>query len=346
MTNELGFGIAGSGMVAKVHAEAIAAIPGARLVAIWGRDPERARALASTYSAQPFTDYNEFLNHPGLNVVNICTPNGAHAEFGIAAAERSRHVLVEKPIEVSLNAADELINACERNGVKLGVIFQSRFLPAAVRIKNAVDEGSLGQLFLGDAYVKWYRSPEYYADSWHGTRALDGGGALINQAIHTADLLRWIMGPAETVFAFRSSLRYPQLEGEDTLVANIRFANGALGVIEATTSVSPGFKRRLEISGQKGTVILDGDSIGCWALSGSSDSVSGEGETITDGSADPAAIASEGHRRQIADMIEAIRENRDPVVTGPEGRKSLELVLAIYRSAEQGQPVKLDYSSR
>jgi predicted dehydrogenase len=234
MTNELGFGIAGSGMVAKVHAEAIAAIPGARLVAIWGRDPERARALASTYSAQPFTDYNEFLNHPGLNVVNICTPNGRMPSSALPPPS-DQACSRREAIEVSLNAADELINACERKGIKLGVIFQSRFLPAAVQIKNAVDEGSLGQLILGDAYVKWYRSPEYYADSWHGTRALDGGGALINQAIHTADLLRWIMGPAETVFAFRSSLRYPQLEGEDTLVANIRFANVAFGVIEAPT---------------------------------------------------------------------------------------------------------------
>src|SRR5262249_29211274 len=187
MTQEIGFGIAGSGMVARVHAEAIAAIPGAHLVAVWGRDMERAEALASTCGAQSFTDYKAFLDHPDLSVVNICTPNGTHAEFGISAAERSKHVLVEKPIEVSLKAADELISACERNGVKLGVIFQSRFLPAAVQIKNAVDEGRLGKLIIGDAYVKWYRSPEYYADSWHGTIALDGGGALINQAIHTAD---------------------------------------------------------------------------------------------------------------------------------------------------------------
>jgi len=337
----MGFGIAGSGMVAKVHAEAIAAIPGAKLVAVWSRDLDRAKTLASAYGAQPFTDYDAFLAHPALTVVNICTPNGAHADFSIAAARKSKHLLVEKPIEVSLEAADELIHSCDENGVKLAVIFQSRFLPAALQIRKAVDEGRLGKLILGDAYVKWYRSPEYYADSWHGTTALDGGGALINQAIHTADLLRWIMGPAETVFAFSSRLRYPQLEGEDTLVASIRFTNGALGVIEATTSVSPGFKRRLEISGEKGTVILDGDSIGCWALSGSDDSVPTDSETITDGSADPAAIAAEGHRRQIADMIDAIREDRDPVVTGSEGRKALELVLAIYKSAALGQPVKL-----
>src|SRR5215831_8455691 len=291
MTTEIGFGITGCGMIGKVQAEAIASIPGARLMAVCARDEKRVAEFAAKFGATGYTDYEKFLDHPGLRIVNICTPNGLHAEQGVAAARAGKHVLVEKPIDTTLEKADALIEACDRNGVKLGVIFQSRFLPAAQKIKRAIAEGRLGRLMIGDAYVKWYRSPEYYADSWHGTIALDGGGALINQAIHTADLLRWIMGPAKTVFAFRSSLRYPQLEGEDTLVACIRFANGALGVIEATTSVSPGFKRRLEISGEKGTVILDGDSIGCWELSGSSEPASGPGETITDGSADPAAIA-------------------------------------------------------
>jgi predicted dehydrogenase len=192
---------------------------------------------------------------------------------------------------------------------------------------------------VGDAYVKWYRAPEYYAGSWHGTMALDGGGALINQAIHTVDLLRWMMGPVETAFAMKSALRYPQIEGEDTLVASLRFRSGALGVIEAATSAKPGFKRRLEISGERGTVILDGDAISCWAIDGESEDANG-GEQITDGSADPAAISNEGHRRQIEDMMRTVIEDRAPMIDGREGRKSLELVVALYASANTGEVIK------
>jgi predicted dehydrogenase len=187
--------------------------------------------------------------------------------------------------------------------------------------------------------VKWYRSPEYYAGSWHGTMAMDGGGALINQAIHTVDLLRWMMGPVDIAFAMKAALRYPQIEGEDTLVASLRFNNGALGVIEAATSVKPGFKRRLEISGERGSVILDGDAIGCWAIDGEDEGDTG-GEQITDGSSNPAAISNEGHRLQIEDMMRAVIEDRAPMIDGKEGRKSLELVVGLYASAISDRSVK------
>jgi predicted dehydrogenase len=342
MTTTIGFGLVGCGMVGAVHAEAIKAIAGARLVAVCGRNAERTSAFAARFGAAGYTDDEKFLAHPGLEIVNVCTPSGTHAEWGCRAAAAGKHVLVEKPIEINLERADRLIRACDEAGVKLGVIFQSRFLPAARRIKHAVEEGRLGRLMLGDAYVKWYRAPQYYAPgSWHGTLALDGGGALINQAIHTVDLLRWVMGPAESVFALSGALRHRGIEAEDTLIATLRFECGALGVIEATTSVAPGFRRRLEVSGERGTVILDGDVISTWALEGESESADTSGEQITDGSADPAAIAAEGHRRQIEDMIMAVIEDREPVVSGREGRKSLELVTALYRSAAQGQLVTL-----
>ncbi|MGH9766158.1 MAG: Gfo/Idh/MocA family protein [Blastocatellia bacterium] len=340
MTIEIGFGVAGCGMIGKVQAEAIASIPGARLLAVCARDEKRVAEFAAKFGATGYTDYDRFLDHPGLRIVNVCTPNGLHAEQGIAAARAGKHVLVEKPIETTLEKADALIEACDGAGVKLGVIFQSRFLPAAQKIKRAVDEGRLGRLMIGDAYVKWYRAPEYYAGSWHGTMALDGGGALINQAIHTVDLLRWMLGPVDTAFAMKGALRYPQIEAEDTLVASLRFQNGALGVIEAATSAKPGFKRRLEISGERGTVILDGDAISRWELDGESQAAV-EGEQITDGSANPAAISNEGHRRQIEDMMRAVIENRAPMVDGKEGRKSLEVVAALYESAVSGQAVKV-----
>ncbi|MGH9836668.1 MAG: Gfo/Idh/MocA family protein [Blastocatellia bacterium] len=335
---EIGFGVVGCGMIGRVQAEAIALIPGARLLAVCARDEKRVAEFAEKFGADGYTDYDRFLEHPGLQIVNICTPNGLHAEQGVEAAQAGKHVLVEKPIETNLKKADTLIEACDRNGVKLGVIFQSRFLPAVQKIKRAIDEGRLGRLMVGDAYVKWYRAPEYYADSWHGTMALDGGGALINQAIHTVDLLRWMMGPVETVFAMKSALRYPHIEAEDTLVASLRFQNGALGVIEAATSIKPGFKRRLEISGERGTVILDGDVISCWAIDGEAEDATG-GEQITDGSANPAAISNEGHRRQIEDMMRAVVEDRQPMIDGREGRKSLELVTALYASALEGRAV-------
>src|SRR5262245_28289295 len=319
MKTEIGFGMTGCGMIGKVQAEAIASIPGARLMAVCARDEKRVAEFAAKFGATGYTDYDQFLDHPGLRVINICTPNGLHAEQGVAAERPGHHVLVEKPIHTTLEKADALIDACERNGVKLGVIYQSRFLPAAQKIKRAIDEGRLGRLMIGDAYVKWYRAPEYYADSWHGTKALDGGGALINQAIHTVDLLQGVMGPVDTAFAMKSALRYPRIEGEDTLIANLRFRNGALGVIEAATSAKPGFKRRLEISGERGTVILDGDAIGCWEIDGEMEAIGGE--QITDGSANPASISTEGHRRQIEDMMRAVIEDRAPMIDGREGRK-------------------------
>lgn len=341
MATDVTFGIVGGGMIGSVQAVAIEQINGANLVAVCGRDEARTADFAAKFGCKGYTDYDQFLRHPGLQVVNICTPSGTHADLGIRAAEAGKHVLTEKPIETTLEKADALIAACDKAGVKLGVIFQSRFLPAVQRIKRAVDEGRLGKLMVGDALVKWYRAPEYYAPgTWRGTLKMDGGGALINQAIHTVDLLRWMMGSAESAFAMKAALRYPHIEAEDTLVGTVKFQNGALGMIQATTSAKPGFKRRLEISGERGTVILDGDAISVWAID-DEDANLGEAEQLTDGSANPAAISNEGHRRQIEDMMHAVLENRAPMIDGREGRKSLELVVALYAAANEGKPVKL-----
>ncbi len=341
MTQQIGFGIVGAGMIGKVHAEAISLIPNAKLVAVWGRNEAHAQALAVQHNATAYTDYAKFLAHPELQIVNICTPSGLHLDHGQLAAAAGKHVLVEKPLEINLTRADALIADCHKANVKLGVIFQSRFLAPVQKIKEAVAAGRLGKIFLGDAYVKWYRAPEYYgAGSWHGTMQLDGGGALLNQAIHTIDLLRWIMGPVASLFAMQDHLRYPHIEAEDTLVGNLRFKNGALGVVVAATSIAPGFKRRIEISGEKGTIILDGDSISTWSIGGE-ESAQAASEHLTDGSNNPAAIATEGHRRQIEDMMQAVLENREPVVNGAEGRTSLEVVEALYQSAASQSLIRL-----
>lgn len=338
----VGFGLAGTGLIGKVHAGAIAATTGAQLVAVCGRDQARTQEFAARYGARAFTDYRQMLEQEDIDVVDICTPSGIHADMGIEAAQRGKHVLVEKPIDISVQRADALISACERAERKLGVIFQSRHLPAVHSMKTAISAGKLGELFLGDAYVKWYRAPEYYSQgSWHGTRLLDGGGALINQAIHTVDLLRWMMGPVESVFAFAKALRYPHIESEDTLVASIKFKSGALGVIEATTSVAPGFKRRLEISGEKGTIILDGDEIGVWSLEGESQPEQGAEGQSTDGSQDPAAISDRGHRLHIEDMVRVVTSGGEPMISGREARKSLEICEAAYLSARENRVVNL-----
>ncbi len=345
MTETIGVGLVGCGMIAAVQAEAIARLaehsPAARLVAVCTRDKARGEAFVQRYGGTAYQEYDSFLAHPGLDLVSICTPSGTHATYGIRAAEAGRHVLVEKPIEIDLSRADALIDACDRHQVRLGVIFQSRFLPAVQQMEQAVRQGRLGPIFLADAIVKWYREPSYYApDSWHGTLALDGGGALINQAIHTVDLLRWMAGPVRQVAAFRGALRYPHLEGEDTLVASLQFESGALGVIEAATSAKPGFQRRLELSGERGTILLEGDSIGHWRIDGE-DPPQLLTEDLTNGAANPSAISAEGHRRQIAELIEAIVEQRPPLIDGREGRRSLELVEAIYHSARDSRIVRL-----
>ena len=338
----IGIGILGCGNVAAIHAEAIRCVPALKLVSVCSRSRESAERLATKHDVPFHTDLEDFFSDTALQAVTICTPSGTHGELGSAAALMEKHVLAEKPIEVTLEKTDSLIAACERAGVRLGVSLQSRYLDAPRILKEAVQQGRLGTLIMASAYVKWYRSDEYYAAArWRGTLALDGGGALINQSIHTIDLLRWIAGPVAQVSAFTARLLHPQIEGEDTVVASLRFKNGALGVVEAATSVYPGFKRRLELTGTEGTVILDGDNITTWALKDGSANPLPSTTDVSNGSANPMAIDCEGHRRVMEDFAAAILENRAPRVDGREGRQSLELVLAIYRSACEGLTLKI-----
>jgi UDP-N-acetyl-2-amino-2-deoxyglucuronate dehydrogenase len=338
----IGIGIIGCGSVSRVHAEAIKSVPSLELVSVCSRSQESAARLAGHYGIPAFTNLKEFLSDEKLRAVSICSPSGTHSQLGCAAAIMGKHVLAEKPIDINLDNADALIRACAQSGVRLGVSLQSRFLAAPVMLKRAREEGRLGRLIMASAYVKWYRSDEYYAASpWRGTLKMDGGGALINQAIHTVDLLQWIAGPVAEVYARADTILHPQIEGEDTLVATLRFQNGALGVIEAATSVYPGFKRRLEFSGTEGTAVIDGDNITVWSLKDGSGNPAPPTGEISDGSSNPMAIETEGHRRVMEDFANAIREGRDPAISGREGRRSLELVLALYRSARLGKPVTL-----
>ncbi|MEZ6134344.1 MAG: Gfo/Idh/MocA family oxidoreductase [Pirellulaceae bacterium] len=343
-----GFGIIGCGMIAGFHARAIADIPEARLVACYNRTAPKADKLVAEFGGEAYTDLDQMLARDDLDVVTICSPSGAHMEPCLAAAQAGKHVIVEKPLDVTLARCDAMIEACDSAGVKLATIFPSRFHESSRLMKQAVDAGRFGKLALGDAYVKWFRTQEYYdSGAWRGTWELDGGGALMNQAIHSVDLLLWLMGPAIEVMGYTATLAHERIEVEDVASATIRFANGALGTIEATTAGFPGSLKKIEITGSTGTAILEEEDIIKWEFAeptADDDRLRKEmlGKTKTGGgAADPAAIGHHAHAALFRDLLEAIRLDRPPAIDGREGRRSVELILAIYESAKSGQAVKL-----
>lgn len=347
--SKIGFGIVGCGMIAQFHARAIQDIKGAQLVAVFTSQPENGKKVAELVGGcEIYTDYARFLKHPGLHIVNICTPSGAHLDPATAAAAAGKHVVVEKPLEVTLARCDKLIAACEKHGVQLCTIFPSRFGAANLTLKTAIEAGRFGRLTLGDTYVKWWRTQEYYDNGgWRGTWKLDGGGAYMNQAIHNVDLLQWFMGDVAAISGFTATLAHERIEVEDTGIAAVKFKNGALGVIEATTSAFPGLLKKTEIHGTHGTVIIEQDDILKWQFVRETKKdvairakfeqrISGGG-----GASDPKAISFAGHRDQLKDFMKAIQSGGAPLVDGREGRKSVELILALYKSAQTGRVVEL-----
>jgi predicted dehydrogenase len=330
-------GILGAGNISETHARAAAAIDGVDIVAVHGSNAQRVERLATTYHARPYADFEAFLAHRPMDLVAVGSPSGRHAEQGIRAAERGLHVLTEKPIDVSSQRADALIEACDRASVKLGVFFQDRAQPDIVRLHRAVHDGRIGKPLLVSARVKWYRPPEYYSQSrWRGTWSLDGGGALINQGIHTVDLLQWVFGPVSRVVA-RTKAVLHRIDVEDTAVALLEFANGAVGTIEATTAAYPGYKRRVEFSGSEGTLVLEHDRLVAADLKQPGDDLIAGGDVDQNLSASSPVVSDvRGHQRVLEDFIDAIRSGREPTCSGREGRRSVALVEAIYTSQRTG----------
>ena len=344
----IGFGIIGCGMIAKFHARAIRDIKGAKLLGCFNRTIDKAQALANEFGGEATDDLDAMLARPDIDIVTICTPSGAHMEPAIAAAKAGKHVIVEKPLDVTLKRCDAMIAACEKAGVKLGTIFPSRFHKSSQLLKRAVDEGRFGQLTLGDAYVKWFRTQAYYdSGAWRGTWKLDGGGALMNQAIHSVDLLLWLMGPAVEVTAHTATLAHERIEVEAVATATVRFANGALGVIEATTAAFPGSLKKIEISGSQGMAVLEEESIIKWEFAKTTkrdqqlrDEMLNNTKT-GGGAADPAAIGHHAHAELFREFLKALKDGKTPNLDGNEGRRSVELILAIYKSAKTGKAVRL-----
>ena len=344
----VGFGIIGCGMIANFHCRAIEEIPRAKVVGCFDMYEPAAERLAEQYGCRAYAELATMLADDAIDVVTICTPSGAHMEPAVAAAKAGKHIIVEKPLEITLRRCDRIIEACEEAGVVLSAIFPSRFHSSSQYMKKAIEGGRFGKLALGDAYVKWYRTQQYYdSGAWRGTWKLDGGGALMNQAIHSVDLLLWLMGPIADLSARCATWAHERIQVEDTAVASLRFENGALGVIEATTSAYPGFLKRIAVHGDQGTAVMEEEDIKVWEFAKkrkTDQKIREEMQSRTKtggGAADPAAIGHHGHKLQFLDVLKAIKKGTRPAIDGYEGRRSVEAILAIYKAAETGRTVEL-----
>ncbi|MCX7597360.1 MAG: Gfo/Idh/MocA family oxidoreductase [Armatimonadetes bacterium] len=338
-----GFAVIGCGNISDTHCEALQRLENARLVAVVDTVEEAARAKAEKWGCEWSTDLDRTLEREDIDVVNVVVPSGLHAEIGIRAAQAGKHVICTKPIDVTLDAIDRLIVACREAGVKLGATHQFRSYPVYRRIKQAIEDGRLGKLLYGSALVPWYRSPEYYAGTWRGTWALDGGGALMNQSIHYVDLLVWLLGDVAEVAGFTDTMVH-DIETEDAATAALKFRNGAHGAIRGATCTYRGYPARLEVHGERGTVQVVGEELRLWDV---------EGEEVEDnpqagregGASDPmkgmVGLAVKAHMEQIADLLRAIEENREPQLNGVEARRAVEVILAVYKSSQERRVVPL-----
>jgi len=329
----ISIGLIGGGNITDTHARAVQAVPDASIAAICGTNIQKVRCLTGEHGGEAYTDLDAFLAHRPMDIVIVGSPSGVHATHGIAAARQGLHVLVEKPIDINTARADALIVEAEKAGVKLGVIFQDRLKPGIRRTKELVERGTLGSPILADARVKWYRPPEYYANSrWRGAWSLDGGAALINQGVHTVDLLLWLFGEVRHVqAAMRTKLH--TIEAEDTLAAILEFESGALGVLQAATSIYPGYPRRIELTGSEGTMILEQDRLIEIRLRHDEPaSIFAESMDENPSPSSPVVSDHRAHQAVLEDFIRAIETNSRPVCDGREGRRSLALIESIYKS--------------
>jgi predicted dehydrogenase len=339
------FGIIGTGLIADFHAMAIQSLPNAELAGFWGTNPEKTAALTRKYGVRSWPSYQQMLASDEVEIAAIVTPSGAHMEPAVEAARQGKHVICEKPLDITLDRIDEMIAAHEKAGTRLGGIFNYRYYDTLEPMKRAFDSGRFGRISYAAVHVPWWRNEAYYKDNWHGTWALDGGGALMNQSIHMIDMLQHLMGHVNSVKAYTATLAH-SIEVEDTAAAVLQFANRALGVIYGTTASFPGQFRRLEITGNSGTVVLVENSFTVWQFA---DERKEDKEMLKKfgkiagggGVSDPAAIPFEPHAKNIAAFVKAIETGKAFEIDGPEARKSVEIILAIYESAKTGKEIPI-----
>ncbi|MDK2896549.1 MAG: UDP-N-acetyl-2-amino-2-deoxyglucuronate dehydrogenase [Candidatus Atribacteria bacterium] len=337
----IGFAIVGYGLAAKLHAQALARLDEAELIAMVGRNVEKAKETADSFGVEALS-LDEALKREDIQAFIVTTPTGSHLEVVREVAPRGKHLLVEKPLESSLQRTDELIRTCEEAGVILGAVFQHRYDDASLTLREYQERGLLGKGVMGSAYVKWYRPQEYYeARSWRGRVEASGGGALATQASHSIDLLLWFLGEAEKVCGFMNTLAHTGIEVEDVAVASIQFKNGALGSVEASTATYPGFPEKLELHFERGSAIIQGGKI--VYLDTLSDEIPhvGQGESGSSGASDPAAVDIQPFVRMLRDFVNALREGKNPSLDGREGRRAVELIEAARKSALEGRVIEL-----
>ncbi len=336
------YAIIGCGMIAKYHIAAIGNCADAQLAGVYSPDLAQARQYAQQYGTAAYAAASDIWADKGVDAVCICTPSGFHAQYALDAISHGKHVLIEKPMALTIEDCDRIIRTAKAQNVLVGVVSQLRFSPAIVQVKQALGQGVLGKLTCADLYMKYHRSQTYYDSAdWRGTWKLDGGGALMNQGIHGVDLLQYLAGPVDNIFA-RAKTLVRRIEVEDTLSAVMEFESGAIGVIQATTSLYSGFSRRLELCGEKGTIILEEDKIMLWDVADNSappQAWSSVSEVRS--SSDPTKISSAGHTRQINNFTAAVLGREPLLIDGEEGRKTLQIILGAYRASAENRPVKL-----
>jgi UDP-N-acetyl-2-amino-2-deoxyglucuronate dehydrogenase len=344
--NETGFGIIGCGVGATFHLKGIRNAQNAKVIAVADMDPQKAEMFAKeNHIPTWYDDYQKLLSRSDIEIICICTPSGLHSDIAVEAAKAGKHILCEKPMDVTLAAADRMINAAERANVKLGIVLQWRTYESIRRVRQTVLEGGLGKMVLGDAYLKYYRAQGYYDSAkWRGTWVMDGGGALMNQGIHGIDILQWIMGDVNTVYA-RADHLVRNIETEDTAVAVVTYKNGAYGTIIGTTAAFPAEEPRLEFHGELGTIMMEEQIIRKWVVQdrdGNAKVLTPQSDNMKIGGiADPTTLYTIGHERIIQNMLDVLRYGKELYCSGIEGRKSIELILAIYESAKTGKEIKL-----
>jgi predicted dehydrogenase len=338
-------GIIGAGVIADFHARALGAMDNAELVAAYARKPDRAKAFGKNYHCQSYSNIDEFLSHPDMDVVTICSVSGVHLEHVSAAARAGKHIICEKPLEVTPERIDEMMVLCEENNVSLSGIFPRRFNDSTAIFKNAIDQGRLGKIVLCDTAIKWWRTQEYYdSGAWRGTWSLDGGGALMNQSIHTIDLMLHLMGDVKSVAASGGLESHEGIEVEDVAVAMVDFKSGARGVIQASTACfsKTGLPASIHICGDQGSIMMVDDKFSIWDLK---NTLSTDEEILDKfgmkslksgaGAADPKAIDFQWHQRNFENALNALNCGGKATIDGNEGRRSVELICAIYESIKK-----------
>ena len=345
MNKKVGFGIIGAGMIAELHASALQSASNCELIGIYDPVIAAAEKRAAQFNCKCYPSLESMLDDPEIKAVTIATPSGLHGKLSIAAANAGKHIFCEKPLEITVAKVDEILDACEKNQVLISPVFQSRFSKPVQMVKRAMEQGRFGKMLLASVQMHWFRDESYYSNSnWRGTWAMDGGGALMNQAIHMIDLLLYLNGDPEEVFAFAGTQTH-KIEVEDNLCAAIKYRNGSFGTIEVSTSCAPGFPRRLELAGSGGSVAFEENTLTRWefvekqpedeeiirSLSNASDAGGGSA---------PGNINNIGHTAQLTDLADAILYGKELFLNGNEGRRAIELICGIYESVRTGKPYR------